>query len=112
MKRIAIISLIAVFLTANFAYANLSLEQLAEQIENTQYQEMTQEEAEALFITILDTMATNLSDESIEPCDLCSSLIEMFIIAVLGIPIGGFYFPVAILVMYLLFCWTGMKEKI
>ena len=67
MKRIAIITLILVFLLANYTYATFPLEKFAERIENSQYQEMTQEEIEEIFFAVPSSIDRLLVDrESID----------------------------------------------
>ena len=56
MKRSAIISMIAVFLTTNYAYATIPIEELSQKIETLQYQKLTQEEVENLFISIISSI--------------------------------------------------------
>jgi len=56
MKRIAIISLLAVFLTTNYAYATFNTEKLAQTIERAQYEELTQEEAEEFLIAAINAI--------------------------------------------------------
>ena len=56
MKRIAIFSLLALFLTTNYAYAALITGDVGKKIEQAQYGELTQEEAEELFIQLISTV--------------------------------------------------------
>ena len=68
MKRIAFISLIAVFLTANYAYATFPIEELAQKMEQAQYQELTQEELEELFITFITSVDwENMESFTVDP---------------------------------------------
>ena len=53
MKRIAIIGLLMVFTITNYAYANLTAEELSRAIEKAQRQELTQEEIEGIVIGLL-----------------------------------------------------------
>ena len=62
MKRIAIISLVIIFLTTNYAYATFPLEELYGQMGNTLYQEMAQEEMEEMFIALLSLIDRVLVD--------------------------------------------------
>ena len=56
MKRIAIISLLAVFLTTNYAYATITADELTQGIEKAQRAELTQEEAEELFVRLISSV--------------------------------------------------------
>ena len=67
MKRIAIISLLAVFLTTNYAYATLTTEDIAQGVEKAQRGMLTQAEAEELFIRLIS--AVDL--EEVMAGDLC-----------------------------------------
>ena len=127
MKRIAIISLVVVFLTANYAYATFPLEEFAERIENSQYQEMTQEEIEEIFVALLSAIDRVLVDrESIdwggfiekveetqdlepllnqEACDACLVSIQMPVTGLLLIEVGG---PVAVIGLFVLVASLGL----
>lgn len=103
MKRIAIISLIAVFLTANYAYATMSLEELAYQIEPTQ--ELTQEEAEILFVALLS--AVDMESIDLEGINVCSALIRLaYACYALSIVFYPFFAgeSVIFLALFILFC--------
>ena len=67
MKRISIISLLVVFITANYAYATFPLEELGKQMGDKQYQEMAQEEIEEICIALLSSTDRMLVDS--EPMD-------------------------------------------
>ena len=56
MKRSAIISLLAVFLTTNYAYATLTSDELADAMEKAQNQSLTQDEAEDFFIGLISSV--------------------------------------------------------
>jgi len=56
MKRIAIISLIAVLLTTNYAYATLTTEELSQGMEKAKRGVLTQTEAEELFIGLISSV--------------------------------------------------------
>ena len=56
MKRIAIISLLAVFLTTHYANATLTSKELAMGVQKAQQGELTQEEAEELFIRLISSV--------------------------------------------------------
>ena len=56
MKPIAIITLLAVFLTTNYAYAALTTDDLARGVEKAQQGELTQDEAEELFIRLISSV--------------------------------------------------------
>ena len=56
MKRIAIIGLLAVFLTTNYAYATLTAKELTQTMEKAQHGELTQEKAEEFLITIINSI--------------------------------------------------------
>ena len=99
MKRIAIISLLAVFLTTNYAYAILTTDDLARGVEKAQQGELTQEEAEELLIRLLssvdleEVMAGDLgSIESIVQPHQSTGCIVLLIITTL---ITIFYPPLA-----------------
>jgi hypothetical protein len=99
MKRIAIISLLAVFLTTNYAYATLTTEDLAQGMEKAQQGELTQEEAEELFVGLIssvdleEVMAGDLSSmESIIQPNQSTGCIVLLVITTL---ITIFYPPLA-----------------
>lgn len=99
MKRIAIISLLAVFLTTNYAYPTLTSEDLAQGVEKVQQRELTQEEAEELFIKLIsavdleEVMSGDLSSiESIVQPNQSTGCIILIIITTL---ITIFYSPLA-----------------
>ena len=56
MKRIAIISLLAVFIITNYAYATSPIDELAQQVEQKCYQEITQEEIEEVFNIVMNSV--------------------------------------------------------
>ena len=99
MKRIAIISLLAVFLITNYAYATLTTADLAQGVEKAQQGELTQEEAEELFIKLIssvnleEVMSGDLSSiESIVQPNQSTGCIVLIIITTL---ITIFYAPLA-----------------
>jgi hypothetical protein len=99
MKRIVIISLLAVFLTTNYAHATLTTEDLAQGVEKAQQGELTREEAEELFIRLISAvdiegvLAGDLSSmESIVQPDQSTGCIVLLIITTL---ITIFYVPLA-----------------
>jgi hypothetical protein len=99
MKRIAIIGLLAVFLTTNYTYAILTTEDLAQGVEKAQQGELTQEEAEELFIKLIssvnleEVMSGDLSSiESIVQPNQSTGCIVLIIITTL---ITIFYTPLA-----------------
>ena len=99
MKRIAIISLLAVFLITNNVYATLTTEDLAQGVEKAQKGELTQEEAEELFIKLIssvdleEVMSGDLSSiESIVQPNQSTGCIVLIIITTL---ITIFYAPLA-----------------
>lgn len=90
MKRIAIISLLAVFLTTNYAYATITAEELTQGVEKAQQGELTQEEAEELFVRLIssvdleEVMAGDLSSmESIIQPDQSTGCIVLLVITTL-----------------------------
>ena len=98
MKRIAIISLLAVFLITNYAYATLTSEDLAQGVEKAQQGELTQEEAEELYVALIfsiDWEAVAEGDlssiESIQP-NLSTGCTVLLVISTL---ITIFYPPLA-----------------
>jgi hypothetical protein len=99
MKRIAIISLLAVFLLTNYAYATLTTEDLAQGMEKAKQGELTQVEAEELFIRLIssvdleEVMSGDLSSiESIVQPNQSTGCIVLIIITTL---ITIFYAPLA-----------------
>jgi hypothetical protein len=99
MKRIAIIALLAVFLTTNYAYATLTTDDLARGVEKAQQGELTQEEAEELLIRLIssvdleEVMAGDLgSIESIVQPNQSTECIVLLIITTL---VTIFYAPLA-----------------
>ena len=90
MKRIAIISLLAVFLTTNYAYATLTAEKVSQAMERAQYGELIQDEAEELYVSILSSVdweAVSMGDvssiESIIQPQLSTGCIVLLIITTL-----------------------------
>ena len=65
MKRIAIISLIAAFLTTNYAYATIPIEELSHNIKKLQYHKLTQKEVESLIIDIISTMDLDNQEQTL-----------------------------------------------
>lgn len=99
MKRIAMISLLAVFLTTNYAYATITADELTWGVEKAQQGELTQEEAEELFVRLIssvdleEVMAGDLSSmESIIQPDQSTGCIVLLVISTL---ISVFYPPLA-----------------
>ena len=99
MKRIAIISLLAVFLTTNYAYAILTTNDLARGVEKAEQGKLTQEEAEVLLIRVISSvdlegvLKGDLSSmESIIQPNQSTECIVLFIITTL---ITIFYPPLA-----------------
>jgi len=110
MKRIAIISLLAVFLTTNYAYATITADELTQGVEKAQRGELTQEEAEVLFVRLIssvdleEVMAGDLSSmESIIQPDQSTGCIVLLVITTL---ITIFYPPLATIFggLFALFC--------
>ena len=100
MKRIAVISLLAVFLTTNYAYATMPIEKLQQTLEKAQTQELTQEELEELYNEV--TASIDLADfqnQSIEThqIDVCTYVIANWL--AIGSMLGPFIGPI---VMFLL----------
>ena len=99
MKRIAIISLLAVFLTTNYAYATVTTEELSQGVEKAQQGELTQEEAEELFISLMssvdleEVMAGNLSSIEfiVQPHQSTGCIVLLIITTLITI----FYTPLA-----------------
>ena len=99
MKRIAIISLLAVFLTTNYAYATITADELTQGIEKAQRAELTQEEAEELFVRLIssvdleEVMAGDLSsiESIIQPNQSTECIVLLFISTLISI----FYPPLA-----------------
>jgi hypothetical protein len=99
MKRIAIISLLAVFLTTNYAYAILTTDDLAWGVEKAKQGELTQEEAEELFIGLIssvdleEVMAGDLSSMAsiIQPNQSTECIVLLIITTLITI----FYPPLA-----------------
>jgi len=91
MKRIAIISALAVFLFTNYAYATLDTEKLAQTIERAQYGELTQEDAEEFLIAIINTINPELSEEIAANQQAICYLSGFFVIilALIAIFFGG-----------------------
>ena len=90
MKRIFIISLLAVFLTTNYAYATITADELNRGVEKAQRGELTQEEVEELFVRLMssvdleEVMAGDLSSiESIIQPGQSSGCIVLLVIATL-----------------------------
>ena len=99
MKQIAIISLLAVFLTTNYAYATLTTEDLARGVEKAKRGVLTQVEAEELFIGLISSvdleeiMAGDLSSiESIIQPNQSTGCIVLLVITTL---VTIFYPPLA-----------------
>ena len=99
MKRIAIISLLAVFLNTNYVYATITADELTQGIEKAQQGELTQEEAEELFVRLIssvdleEVMAGDVSSiESIIQPDQSTGCIVLLVITTL---ITFFYPPLA-----------------
>ena len=110
MKRIAIISLLVVFLTTNYAYATITADELTWGVEKAQRGELTQEEAEVLFVRLIssvdleEVMAGDLSSmESIIQPDQSTGCIVLLVIATLT---TIFYPPLATLFggLFTFFC--------
>ena len=110
MKRIAIIGLLAVFVTTNYAYATLITKDLAQGVEKAQQGELTQEEAEELFVRLIssvdleEVMAGDLSSmESIIQPDQSTGCIVLLVITTL---ITIFYPPLATIIggLFTFFC--------
>ena len=99
MKRIAIITLLAAFLTTNYAYATITADELTWGVEKAQRGELTQEDAEVLFVRLIssvdleEVMAGDLSSmESIIQPDQSTGCIVLLIITTL---VTIFYPPLA-----------------
>ena len=110
MKRITIISLLAVFLTTNYAFATITADELTWGIEKAQQGELTQEEAEELFVRLIslvdleEIMAGDLSSmESIIQPDQSTGCIVLLVITTL---VTIFYPPLAAVfaALYAYFC--------
>jgi len=110
MKRIAIITLLAVFLNTNYAYATITADELTQGVEKAQRGELTQEEAEVLFVRLIssvdleEVMAGDLSSmESIIQPDQSTGCIVLLVITTL---ITIFYPPLATIFggLFALFC--------
>ena len=110
MKRITIISLLAVFLTTNYAFATITADELTWGIEKAQQGELTQEEAEELFVRLISSvdleeiMAGDLSSmESIIQPDQSTGCIVLLVITTL---VTIFYPPLAAVfaALYAYFC--------
>jgi uncharacterized protein YggL (DUF469 family) len=86
MKRIAIISLLAVFLTTNYVYATLTTEEVAQKIEQSQYQKLAQQAFEEL---LFEYMINYMSD--IEPQQsILDNIVTLYIlIHVVGFAYAG-----------------------
>jgi hypothetical protein len=99
MKRIAIISLLAVFLTTNYAYATITGDELTQGVEKAQRGELTQEEAEVLFVRLIssvdleEVMAGDLSsmESIIQPAQSTECIVLLIITTLVTI----FYPPLA-----------------
>ena len=83
MKRIAIISLLAVFLITNYAYATFPLEELAQTIEKGQHEELTQEEVDELFIAMIASVDWENPEVQPDSCisDLTNALVYYFVLS-------------------------------
>ena len=100
MKRIAVVTLLGIFLTTNYAYATITADELILGVEKAQQGDLTQEEAEKLFVRLIcsvdleEVMAGDLSSmESIiiQP-DQSTGCIVLLVIATL---LTIFYPPLA-----------------
>jgi hypothetical protein len=85
MKPIAIISLISILLTTNYAYATFPTQELVQKINQAQYQKRIQEEVEELLFTIIasvdgETLAMN-ADILPSQLFICYSFLFITVIA-------------------------------
>jgi hypothetical protein len=81
MKRIALITLLAVFLATNYAYAAFPIEKLYPKIEKAQTQELTQEDFEELYTDFISCIgADDIASQSIEiqRLDYCTAAIGYY----------------------------------
>ena len=118
MKRIAIVSLVVVFLTVQFAYATCPLEEFSKRIKTSQYQEMTQDEVEELFVAFLSSIDWEtldwevLVEQVIETHDngsyllLCNIFVSLTVYLILVL--GPFVFPFFIVAV--IFCTLAETE--
>jgi len=102
MKRIAIISLLAVFLTSNYAYAIIPIEELAQKIEKAKYQELTREEVEQLYVDLITSIDSedfenqSIKIQGLESC-LRSIVYYLLINAIVGQIFGQYTYIIRIL---------------
>ena len=91
MKRIAIISMLAIFLTTNYAYATFNTEKLAQTIERAQYEELTQEEAEEFLIAAINAINPEILEgiETNQEAICYASAFIVFFLAFIAIFFGG-----------------------
>ena len=79
MKRIAIISLLAVFLTTNYAYATITTEEVAQKIEQTQYQKLAQQVFEELLFEYMINYMSLIETQQITPDDVVNDIIMVLV---------------------------------
>ena len=98
MKRIFIISLLALFLTTSYAYATLSAAEMAQTLEKAQHQELTQDEIEELIFAIIalvdleEIMAGDYSSiESIIQPNQSIACVLLYLVALLSFVIAMVY---------------------
>lgn len=104
MKRITIISLLAVFLTTNYAYAAFPVEKLYQKIEKAQTQELTREDMEELYNEVITSLkADDCANQSMEIQGLESCLRSIIYYLLINAVIGNVFGQYTYIIQILLF---------
>ncbi len=104
MKRIAIVSLLSVFLTTNYAYAAFPVEKLYQKIEKAQTQELTREDIDELYNDVIASMDSEDSgNQSIEIKGLESCFRSIVFYLLINAVIGNIFGQFTYIVQVLLF---------
>jgi hypothetical protein len=59
MKRVAIISLLTLFLTTNYAYAAFPVKKFIQTMEKAQAQQLMQEDIDELYVAVISSIASD-----------------------------------------------------
>ena len=102
MKRIAIISLLAVFLSTNYAYATLNAKEVAQKIEQAHYQKGAEQEVEKLVFEFLSSYINSTNNSQLTPNNIVDLI--SFILGVVAylINVGIYIFQVIAYLFYAL----------
>lgn len=104
MKRIAVISVLAVFLITNYAYASFPVEKLYQKLEKAQTQQLTQEDVDELSQEIISSLAgEGPENQSTEIQGLESCLRSIVYFLLINAVIGNFFGQYTYIVQVLLF---------